>query len=227
MASTKGSAKLAVVRGAAKAALKASPASAKLLEALLSTIERRKARIVEDFYDIGVALKQIVDKKLYLHAGFASFGELLRGRNVMSRSQASKLIAIARAVPRGEAIELGSEKAYELIRFTKQTPEPDTVGDLIATGVSGVKDKKPVDVKKLSIREISTKRRELARATTKRSPEELAAARVVRVAQATLRKAGYHADVVARRDGKTWTAVLRLGVGELGELVDAVVRAVK
>jgi hypothetical protein len=228
MAAKKGSAKkLAVVRGAVKAAVKASPASAKKLEALLSTIERRKARIVEDFYDIGVALKEILDKKLYLHAGFSSFGELLEKRKVMSRSQASKLIAIARAVPRAEAIEVGSEKAYELVRFTEQTPEPDTVGDLLATGVRGAKDKKPVDVKKLSSRDISAKRRELSKATTKRSPEEVAASRAVREAQASLRKAGYRVAVVARRDGKVWNAVVTLGVTELDQAVAALVRAAK
>ena len=145
----------------------------------------------------------------------------------MSRSQASKLIAIARAVRRADAIEVGSEKAYELIRFTKQTPEPDSVGDLIIAGVSGTKDKTPVDVKKLSSREVSTKRRELSKAATKRSPEEMATSHAVREAQATLRKAGYRVSVVARREGKAWSAVVKLGLSELDAIVAGVVRSAK
>ena len=43
-------------------------------ETLLSLIERRKARISEDFYEIGKALRELQQKKLYVAAGFASFG---------------------------------------------------------------------------------------------------------------------------------------------------------
>ena len=118
---------LAVVKKAALKGVKQSAAQKKRLESLLETIERRKARIVEDFYDIGVALKEILEKKLYLQAGYASFGELIDARKIMGKSQAFKLVSIARSVSREKAFEVGSEKAYELVRVTEETPGPDTV----------------------------------------------------------------------------------------------------
>ena len=95
---------LPVVKKAALKGVKQSAAQKKRLESLLETIERRKARIVEHFYDIGVALKDIREK-----------------------SQAFKLVSIARSVSREKAFEVGSEKAYELVRVTEETPGPDTV----------------------------------------------------------------------------------------------------
>lgn len=72
-------------------------------------------------------------KEILVHAEFSSFGELPEKPKVRSSPQASKPIAIARSVPRAEAIEVGSEKAYELVRLTEQTAERETVGDLLAS----------------------------------------------------------------------------------------------
>ena len=47
-------------------------------------IERRKARIAEDFYDIGQALTELLKKKLYLVLGYSSFAQMLTKRGVMS-----------------------------------------------------------------------------------------------------------------------------------------------
>lgn len=218
---------LATTKKVALDGVKQSAAAQKRLASLLEMIERRKARIVEDFYDIGVALREIVDKKLYLQAGYASFGDLIDGRKIMGKTQAFKLVAIARAVPRETAIEVGSEKAYELVRLTEQTPEPDTVGDLLAAGVRGPKDGRAVDVSKLSSREIAQKRRELAKAKTKPAPDEVAARRAARAAQAALRKAGLAATVDARKEGKGWLAVVHLPLARLDALVAAATRAAK
>jgi hypothetical protein len=216
---------LTVARKTALSGVKASPAQKRRLEALLETIERRKARIVEDFYDIGVALKEIVDKKLFLQAGVASFGELLDARKIMGKSQAYKLVAIARSVSREKAIEVGSEKAYELVRLTEETPEPDTVDDVLATGVRGPKDARRVDLKKLSSREIAQKRKEIAKSNAKPSEDERAAKRASRDAQAALRKAGLEVTVVPRKDGKVWEAVVTVSLEALAALVAGVRRA--
>jgi hypothetical protein len=39
--------------------------------ALLALIERRKDRITEDFYDIGEALRELLNNKLYVALGYA------------------------------------------------------------------------------------------------------------------------------------------------------------
>jgi hypothetical protein len=210
---------LAVVKKAALKGVKQSAAQKKRLESLLETIERRKARIVEDFYDIGVALKEILEKKLYLQAGYASFGELIDARKIMGKSQAFKLVSIARSVSREKAIEVGSEKAYELVRLTEETPEPDTVDDVLTAGVRGPKDKRRVDLNKLSSRDIAKKRKEIAKANSKPAGDELEAGRAARAAQASLRKAGIRAFVVARKDGKAWNAVITVPIGKLDALV--------
>ncbi|MBK8219276.1 MAG: hypothetical protein IPK71_36590 [Myxococcales bacterium] len=218
---------LATVKKTVLAGVKKSAAAQKRLASLLETIERRKARIVEDFYDIGVALKEIVDKKLYLQAGYASFGDLIDGRKIMGKTQAFKLVSIARAVPREKAIEVGSEKAYELVRLTEQTPEPDTVEDVLTTGVRGPKGKGTIDVKKLSSREIAQKRRELAKANEKPNDDEIAAKREARLAQAEMRKAGLKVTVEARKEGKVWTAIVSLPLTRLATLSKAAARAAK
>lgn len=215
---------LALVKKSALESVKKSPAQKKRLEALLETIVRRKARIVEDFYDIGVALKEILDKKLYLQGGHASFGDLIDERKVMGKSQAFKLVAIARSVSREKAIEVGSEKAYELVRLTEETAEPDTVEDVLSSGVRGPKDKRRVDVTKLSSRDIAKKRQEIAKAKSKPSDDELAAVRAVRAAQADLRKSGLKASVVTKREGGEWIAVVSLPLDRLASLVKAAAR---
>jgi len=215
---------LVVVKKAVLQGVKQSPAQKKRLESLLETIERRKARIVEDFYDIGVAFKEIIDKKLFLQAGYASFGELVDARKIMGKSQAYKLIAIARSVSREKAIEVGSEKAYELVRLTEETPEPDTVDDVLSAGLRGPKDRRRVDLNKLSSRDIAKKRREIAKAKAKPSEGERDAGRAARAAQASLRKAGVKATVVARKDAKGWSAVVTLPLGKLAALVAGATR---
>lgn len=218
---------LATTKKVVLAGVKQSAAAQKRLASLLEMIERRKARIVEDFYDIGVALKEIVDKKLYLQAGYASFGDLIDARKIMGKTQAFKLVSIARAVPREKAIEVGSEKAYELVRLTEQTPEPDTVEDVLVTGVRGPKDRKTVDVSKLSSREIAEKRREIAKAKAKPSEDEREAKRAAREAQASIRKSGMKASVDARKEGKTWVAVVTVPLAQLDALAKAAARAAK
>jgi hypothetical protein len=46
-------------------------------QSLLALIERRKDRITEDFYDIGEALRELLNNKLYAALGFDTFEQLL------------------------------------------------------------------------------------------------------------------------------------------------------
>lgn len=101
------------------------------LDALVALIEQRMADVVADFWDIGHALAEIVDDKLYLAEGHRTLDAFLKAHKLLSRAQASKLMAVARSMPRAEAVKLGAEKSYALLAFTNATPEDDTPAGLI------------------------------------------------------------------------------------------------
>ena len=115
----------------------AAEANRKKLSALEALIRRRLATVVESFYDIGLALTEILKKKLYAVGGYASLEAYLAATKLISSAQAMKLIAIVREIPREVALAAGSERAYALIAFAKATPEPDTAAGLIASGTVG------------------------------------------------------------------------------------------
>ncbi|TAK32671.1 MAG: hypothetical protein EPO40_01835 [Myxococcaceae bacterium] len=104
------------------------------LSALLTLVRRRMTAVVEGFYDVGEALREILDKKLYAASGHASFEALLKAEELMSKRQAMKLVALVRKVPREQALSLGQEKAYALVSYTAATPEADSVAQLAETG---------------------------------------------------------------------------------------------
>jgi hypothetical protein len=86
-------------------------------EALLAEIARRRTRIIEDFYDIGVALAEIEKKKLYVALGAPSFEELLRKQRVLGATQARRLlhvVASMRARKRTIRSKLRDPKAPDL-----------------------------------------------------------------------------------------------------------------
>jgi hypothetical protein len=104
------------------------------LAELLALIRRRMMEVVEGFYDIGEALREIVDHKLYGALDHASLGALLKAEGLVSLRQAAKLIAVVRKVPREQALLLGQERAYALVAYTGATPEPDSPAQLLAEG---------------------------------------------------------------------------------------------
>src|SRR5688572_5563839 len=97
----------------------ASEANRKRAESLLAEIARRLPGIAEHFYDIGKALLEIQKKKLFLALGYSSFSEMLAARNVMSPTQANKLIRIVSTLPRDKALSVGSEKAGLLVGYSE------------------------------------------------------------------------------------------------------------
>lgn len=162
-------------------------------EALLALITRRKQRMVEDFYDIGEALRELLDQKLYAALGHASFEAMLAAHDVMGLTQAKKLIALVANVPRDQALALGQEKAYELVAYTAATPEADTPAALLAAdaAIGG----KPLSRASLRELQAATKAVRAKQAAAKpKSKAERDAARVARDARAKvsalLKKAG-------------------------------------
>lgn len=203
----------------------AASAATKRAEALLELIARRKARIAEDFYDIGEALREILDKKLYVALGHRSFGELLEKRAVMGRTQASKLVSIARAMPRKEALDLGPEKAYALLQYTRATPEGDSVASVLAEGVRTKGRRRSVAA--VSSRAVATEAKALRDKGRKVSEAERDGRRAARAAQASLRAHGFEVRVEAEATGNVWSARIHVGVDDLDALVRAATRAVK
>lgn len=105
------------------------------LGVLTRLIRRRLATVVESFYDVGEALREIADRKLYAVSEHASFAAWVEGSKLMSSAQAEKLLAIVRHVPREAALAAGQERAYALVLLAAATPAPDSAAELIAGGV--------------------------------------------------------------------------------------------
>jgi hypothetical protein len=159
---------------------------------LTAEIRRRMTAVVESFYDIGEALREVVDRKLYGVAGHASLAAWLAAEGILSERQAAKLIAVARKVPRAHALALGPERSYALLSYA-EAAENDTVAALLAPGatVAG----KPVA--EASVREIEAAARE-ARASRREGRPRTEAERaraaedaaITRALRAALRELG-------------------------------------
>ena len=198
-------AKGAVARHAARAA------------ELLALIARRMQRIEEDFFDIGAALKELKEKKLFVALGDPTFDAMLAKRVPIGRSQAYKLMAIAEKVTRDQAIELGEEKAYAIARLVATTPEADTVASVLDKGVR-VGNKKR-SAQHMSRREIEAVKRTVASASKKPDPAERDAKRAARAVQADLRRRRIRAKIEVTKEKGQWWATGRVPVPDLASLV--------
>ncbi len=162
---TKGtSAKLESLVGAAH---KVSAADKARAESLLAEIGRRKERIVEDFYEIGVALRELAKKELFRALGFPSFEAMLGARDVMSSTTARRLIQLVSTMSRDEAITYGQEKALALLDYAKATPAVDTPKSLVEGGK--LPGGKPVV--KASVRELKEAAKQVRASAGKGRPD--------------------------------------------------------
>jgi len=197
---------------------KAMTAAAKRAEDLLAQIARAKARIAEDFYEIGEALREIQKKKLHVALGYKTFSEMLTKRKVMSIRSATKLIEIVDSVPRTKALDLGAEKAYALARLAAATPELDSVESILDQGVKVGGHRKKVT--RLSTREIV----QTAKALRPKKPDAAAsaAAKAARGLQAAIRAAGGRgATATAKKVGSGFVVELLVPVSVVDPLVQA------
>jgi hypothetical protein len=178
---------------------------------LLASIERRKRDIARAFYDLGAALRELNEKKLYGSLGYASFDAMLEDREVMSAAQARKLIEVVRTFDREMAQRLGAEKAYALARYVVRTKQDDDVSEYVAEGFPLGGRRKPID--EVTVRQISHATQvAVLKQKGKHSDNErarVAASQAAKRAQAKLRKKTDEqttATAVFRR-GSWWVTV--------------------
>lgn len=159
-------------------------------ERLVRGIEEQREFLHEAFFDIGEALCALQDEALYVVLGYPHIEGLTADRALLPRAQAHKLMAIVRTVPRAEALFVGPEKAYEIVRSTR------------GAGAAGGVAKKKAD-----------------KAALDDDPARHAAVVAVKEAERELRARGIEsATVELRKREGTWVAVLILPTRALPEL---------
>ncbi len=160
----------ALFRTARAAKVKADRAKKKRLVELVALIRRRMDEVVEAFYDIGEALREILKRKLFDTDGHTSFEEFLKAQKLMSRSTAFKLIKVVDGLSRTNALKLGKEKAFALVAYTDATAARDTAAELTENnelvGTKRVKEAATRDIAK------ATKKLKDATRKAKRTPEQ-------------------------------------------------------
>ncbi len=196
----------------------------KRLADLVALIRRRMGAVVEGFYDIGEALREILEKKLYGVAGHAGLEAFLEAEKLMSYRQATKLIALVRKVPRAQALSLGQEKAYALVSYTEATPEADSPEADSPEALMATDEKvgaKPVS--KSSVREIEAATRAVRLTEkAKRPPTEAERARakaetaLVKTLRGALRGAGIGRAEITVRGDRVRVELTRAQVERLG-----------
>jgi len=112
---------------------------------LLVYIERHKREIARAFYELGSALRELHEKKLWAVLGYASFDAMLAEREVMSGFQARKLIEVVKSFDLSVAERLGAEKAYALARYVDRTKESDDPAEYVLEGFPLGGHRKPID----------------------------------------------------------------------------------
>lgn len=176
---------------------------------LLAHIQRNATAIKEAFFEIGQALAELNNNRLYLALGHQTFAEMLTARGLFSQAQANKLIAVATLMPRETALLLGQERSYLLTRYAQLTEHGGSISALLRKDPR-VGGKRLVD---MPVRELAETTRALRERTQPRRTDDgaLEVRRQAREAQVALRRKGaVGARVVAVRTGGRW--VLRIDV---------------
>ena len=193
---------------------RASSAASRRVVDLVDLVKRRIARISEDFYDMGVALRELATPRLYTSVGCKTFDELLRKYD-LGRSQAYQAMAVVKAFPsRDEAIELGFEKAAAILHYASATRKPDLPQLISQSGRLAGKA-----IAELSVRDIDAETarvRKIQRARGVPTEREVRASRAARELQRWMRKhGGRPARVEAHEDHREAWIDVRLSLAEV------------
>lgn len=101
-------------------------------ETLVREIDELRKTITRAFWDVGRRLREMRDEQLHTSLGFERFDAFVEQRLGLSQAGAWKLVAVSEQLPRATATELGQEKAYALVTYTRSQPEPQDPAELVA-----------------------------------------------------------------------------------------------
>jgi hypothetical protein len=197
---------------------------------LVAKAKRLRAHVDKSSYELGLTLRELQRRERYTELDCKSFEELLDKRELMSRQTAHKLIAIVNAFDEPTALELGSEKAYQVIRYTREKHKAVPAAQVLALdpAVPVKVERKTVHIplSRLSARAlgaaVSAMRQKAAQAA---APKARFATVNRRLAQ-LLRHAGVDAERISTRHRRNKPSVVRieLTIEEAEDLL-ALVRA--
>jgi hypothetical protein len=121
---------------------------------LVALVKRKKADIADAFYDMGLALARLSAPAMVSALGRKSFADVCTKDCGISRSTATRLIEITKAMTREEVVGLDQQKALALIELAKATPEDDTAGELAHTERLALPGGESLSPRKAGAREI-------------------------------------------------------------------------
>lgn len=203
-----------VVKKVRAEAVDASSAASKRALELVELVRRRMARISEDFYDMGVALRELATPRLYTAVGCRTFDDLLR-KYTLGRSQAYEAMAVVKAFPsREEAIALGLTKASAILHYASATRKHDLPQLITQSGrLAGKK------LSAMSARDIDAETarvRKIQRAKGPPTEREVRASRAARELSRWMRsRGGRPARVEAHEDHRDAWIDVRISLGEV------------
>jgi hypothetical protein len=201
--------------GAVAEADAATPALRREAEALLRKVLDCRRRAGADFFELGRALLELRDRKLFLALGHPTLTDLLEQRRIVSPSLATRLIAIVRTIPKETALQLGPERTFEWLLTLRTQAGPEADDDAVRELAEGEPLLAGRPVTELSKREIAELRRRMLerREAGRADPAAGAAHRLARaLAQRLQRLGAADAEVSARYGRAGWRLRLDLAL---------------
>lgn len=183
--------------------------------ALIAEVHAIKHQMSAQAHRVGVLLKALSGEPMLAALGCASFDDLLVTYDLPNRMTALKYIALAEHFGEAEAIALGAEKGYALVRYGQALPRPEKPALLLSRDakLSGVllRDSPAAAILRAA-RELAERQREGAAAEDDTAQE---ADRAVRRLGSKLRRAGAPGAKLKRvRRGGAWRVIIELDADE-------------
>jgi len=211
---------------AKRAAQKAEAAHARdLVQARrdVALIVRRKAQIVDAFYDIGEALVRLQRPQAIAALHRRGFGEVCERDLGISVTRAWELIDIVRRVTREDAVRWGQDKTAALLQLASATKQKDTPGMLAAEKIR-LHTRKAFDPETATARQIKAlaleerRRRGASRRGRTTTPQERRDAGALQRALKKRGVQGARVRAVATRPGRISEVEIRVPFDALDEL---------
>jgi hypothetical protein len=122
-------------------------------ETLLDLVRDLKGDAKTTFYEMGEALLELLDKKLYAAIGYKSFEAMIEDRDIIGLTQAKKFVEVRRSFDRESALRIGSEKAFALARYCARVRDEEDPRAYLERGFPLINGKRK-NVDQVSLRDI-------------------------------------------------------------------------